>query len=54
MIPGEPEEASGMDANGVSLAVALKGKTGLVSFEPADLSEDTGTKFANLLIEKSR
>lgn len=33
----------------VSLAEALKGRTGLVSFEPSELSEDTSKKLADLL-----
>jgi hypothetical protein len=43
---------NGADKKGMSLAEMLKGRTGLVSFEPSDLSEDTGRKFADLLVEK--
>ena len=54
IIPGDVEEKSGAIPAGMSLAEALKGKTGLVSFEPTDLSENTGKKFADLLAEKHR
>ena len=35
-----------------TLADVLYGKTGLVSFDPPDLSQDTGKKFAALLEER--
>lgn len=52
IVPGALEAKIGSVKEGMSLAEALKGRTGLVSFEPSDLSEDTGKKFANLLAEK--
>ena len=54
IIPGEAEAKNGDVKEGMSLAEALRGRTGLVSFEPTDLSEDTGKKFADLLVEKHR
>jgi hypothetical protein len=50
IIPGDAETAISTVKEGVNLAEALKGRTGLVSFEPTDLSEDTGKKFAALLV----
>ena len=52
VIPGDTEAKNGTIKEGMSLAEALKGRTGLVSFDPIDLSEDTGKKFAALLMEK--
>jgi len=52
IVPGDTEVVSDTNPKTVSLAEVLKGRTGLVSFEPSDLSEDTGKKFADLLIEK--
>jgi hypothetical protein len=52
IVPGEARANPGVTEDGMSLAEALKGRTGLVSFEPADLSEETGKKFAALLLEK--
>lgn len=52
IIPGDAETKNGTIKADMSLAEALKGRTGLVSFEPSDLSEDTGKKFAALLLEK--
>ena len=52
IIPADVEAKNGTVREGMSLAEALKGRTGLVSFEPTDLSEDTGRKFAALLVEK--
>ena len=52
IIPGEAEAKNGGAKASMSLAEALKGRTGVVSFEPTDLSEDTGKKFADLLAEK--
>jgi hypothetical protein len=40
--------------NGQSLAEALKGYIGTADFGDANLSEDTGKKFADLLVEKHR
>ncbi|MCW3096296.1 MAG: hypothetical protein JWL77_1914 [Chthonomonadaceae bacterium] len=52
IIPGDAEAKNGTVKEGMNLAEALKGRTGLVSFEPTDLSEDTGKKFADLLVER--
>ena len=52
IIPGDTGKSSSVMSEGMSLAEVLKGRTGLVSFEPADLSEETGKRFADLLIEK--
>jgi len=52
VVPGDDEGQADEALKNVNLAEALKGWTGLVSFEPADLSEDTGKKFADLLAEK--
>jgi hypothetical protein len=52
IIPGDAETTNGTVKEGMNLAEALKGRTGLVSFEPTDLSEDTGKKFADLLVER--
>ena len=52
IIPGDTEAKNGTFKEGMSLAEALKDRTGLVSFEPTDLSEGTGKKFAALLVEK--
>ena len=52
IIPGDPQTRNATIKEGMSLAKALKGRTGLVSFEPTDLSEDTGKKIADLLVEK--
>jgi hypothetical protein len=41
IIPGDTEPKSGIVKAGMNLAEALKGRTGLVNFEPTDLSEDT-------------
>ena len=54
IIPGDAETKNGTIKEGISLAEALKGRTGLVSFDPTDLSEDTGKKFAALMVEKPR
>ncbi len=52
IIPGDDQEKT-VVSNEMNLAEALKGKIGLVSFDPTDLSEDTGGKFTDLLREKS-
>ena len=52
IIPGNAEAKNCTVNEGMSLAEALTGRTGLVSFEPSDLSENTGKKFADLLVEK--
>ncbi len=54
IVPGSVEVEKAPPATGISLAEALTGKTGLVSFEPSDLSEDTGKKFAQLLHEAQK
>jgi len=54
LIVPRDDEPDKVEFEGVSLAEALKGRTGLVSFEPADLSQDTGKKFAALLAQKQR
>jgi len=52
IVPAASETQNGIVKEGISLAEALKGRTGLVSFEPSDLSKNTGKKFASLLTEK--
>ena len=47
IIPGD--EDSDTRSAPRTLEEALRGKTGLLSFDPPDLSEDTGKKFAALL-----
>lgn len=54
IIPGDAATEENKAKDGMTLAEALKGRTGLVSFEPSDLSEDTGRKYAALLAEKYR
>ena len=50
--PSILSNASGTGPKSMNLAEMLKGRTGLVSFEPSDLSENTGKKFTELLVEK--
>lgn len=52
IIPGEVDQKHGISKQDMTLAEALKGRTGLVSFEPTDLSENTGQKFTDLLVEQ--
>lgn len=52
IVPGDGDAKNGAVKEGITLAEALNGRTGRVSFEPSDLSEDTGKKFAALLVEK--
>ncbi len=51
IVPGSRDvDSTQLVKEGMTLAEALKGRTGLVSFEPSDLSEDTGRKFTDLLV----
>jgi len=52
IVPGAAATENGTHKEAMTLAEALQGKTGLVSFEPTDLSEETGKKFSDLLVEK--
>lgn len=52
IVPADTETMDAVAQVNVSLAEVLKGRTGLVSFEPSDLSEETGKKFAALLAEQ--
>ena len=52
IVPGDPDVKNSALKEGVSLAEALKGRTGIVSFEPTNLSENMGRKFTDLLVEK--
>lgn len=54
IVPGDAAPKNGTHKEGMTLAEALQGKTGMVSFEPTDLSEDTGKKFTDLLVEKHK
>jgi len=51
IIPGEDDEKQAARREPQTLAEALSGKIGLVSFDPPDLSQDTGKRFAALLAE---
>lgn len=53
IVPAPTEK--GVETNGkaaVTLAERLKGRVGLFDFGDANLSEDTGRKFTELLVEK--
>jgi hypothetical protein len=52
IVPGDTANPAETSDRALPLSEALRGRTGLVSFEPSDLSEDTGRKFADLLVEK--
>ena len=53
-ISEEAPNSDGDDQTDRSLAEALQGYIGSASFGDANLSEDTGRKFARLLVEKHR
>jgi hypothetical protein len=54
VVPENGAEIEGKGAPGVTLAERLKGRVGLFDFGDANLSEDTGRKFSELLAEKHR
>ena len=54
IVPGNAAPKNSPPKEAMTLAEALQGRTGLVSFEPKDLSEETGKKFSDLLVEKHR
>ncbi len=54
IVMSDEPEAIDSGQTSKSLAQMLEGRIGVVSFEPGDLSRDTGRKFAELLAVKSK
>jgi hypothetical protein len=54
VVPEYVLETNGKEEREETLAERVKGRVGLFDFGEANLSEDTGRKFAELLVEKHR
>jgi hypothetical protein len=52
VMPENGVGTNGAEEQGETLAERLKGRVGRFDFGDANLSEDTGKKFADLLVEK--